>query len=49
LAQPGDKDYVTGAPTTDEEADRIEKEEVDKHAAVLKEAKDRAAAAAAKK
>jgi hypothetical protein len=45
LAQPGDKDYVTGQPTTDEEADRIEKEEADKHAAA-KAAREKAQAAA---
>ena len=41
LPQPGDKDYVTGQPISDEEADKVEKQEADKHAA--------AKAAAAKK
>ena len=35
LPKPGDKDYVVGQPTTDEEADKVEKEEAEKHAAAL--------------
>jgi hypothetical protein len=41
LPQPGDKDYVTGQPISEEEANKVEKQEADKHAA--------AKAAAAKK
>jgi hypothetical protein len=37
LPQPGDKDYVTGQPATEEEADKIEQEEAEKHAARLQE------------
>jgi hypothetical protein len=36
LPQPGDKDYVVGQPTTDEEADKVEKEEAAKHEAAKK-------------
>jgi hypothetical protein len=40
LPLPGDKDYVTGQPASEEEADRIEKEVADKYAARL-QAKER--------
>jgi hypothetical protein len=47
LPQPGDKDYVTGQPIDDEEADKVEKQEADKHAAAKQEADKHAAAKAA--
>jgi hypothetical protein len=40
LPQPGDKDYVTGQPATEEEADKIEQEEAEKHAARQQERSD---------
>jgi hypothetical protein len=39
LPKPGDKDYVTGQPVDDAEADKVEKEVADKHAAAKAAAK----------
>jgi hypothetical protein len=49
LPKPGDKDYVVGQPVDDAEADKVEKEEAEKHAAAkkAKEEADKHAAAAA--
>jgi hypothetical protein len=48
LPQPGDKDYVTGQPSSEEEADAIEKAEAEKyaHAKATREAEAKAREAA---